>query len=80
MNELRRVQNNCLHMQIFPTDLVDLVQIKPDVVRNNILRHHFYLPEVMIQVQNCNGVLNTRCGHVVRDFESKAKTRCNFQF
>ena len=22
----------------------------------------------------------TRCGHVVRDFESEAKTRCNFQF
>ena len=22
----------------------------------------------------------TRCGHVVRDFESGAKTRCNFQF
>ena len=21
-----------------------------------------------------------RCGHVVRDFESEAKTRCNFQF
>ena len=23
---------------------------------------------------------NTRCGHVVGDFESEAKTRCNFQF
>ena len=22
----------------------------------------------------------SRCGHVVRDFESEAKTRCNFQF
>ena len=22
----------------------------------------------------------TRCGHVVRDFESEAKTRCSFQF
>ena len=25
-------------------------------------------------------VIYTRCGHVVRDFESEAKTRCNFQF
>ena len=25
-------------------------------------------------------VLTIRCGHVVRDFESEAKTRCNFQF
>ena len=25
-------------------------------------------------------ILNIRCGHVVRDFESEAKTRCNFQF
>ena len=24
--------------------------------------------------------VNIRCGHVVRDFESEAKTRCNFQF
>ena len=24
--------------------------------------------------------INIRCGHVVRDFESKAKNRCNFQF
>ena len=24
--------------------------------------------------------INIRCGHVVRDFESEAKTRCNFQF
>ena len=22
--------------------------------------------------------INIRCGHVVRDFESEAKTRCNF--
>ena len=25
-------------------------------------------------------IIFTRCGHVVRDFESEAKTRCNFQF
>ena len=25
-------------------------------------------------------LLFIRCGHVVRDFESEAKTRCNFQF
>jgi hypothetical protein len=25
-------------------------------------------------------VLHIRCGRVVRDFESEAKTRCNFQF
>ena len=24
--------------------------------------------------------ISIRCGHVVRDFESEAKTRCNFQF
>ena len=24
--------------------------------------------------------IHIRCGHVVRDFESEAKTRCNFQF
>jgi hypothetical protein len=24
--------------------------------------------------------VSNRCGHVVRDFESEAKTRCNFQF
>ena len=27
-----------------------------------------------------SGLLFNRCGHVVRDFESEAKTRCNFQF
>ena len=27
-----------------------------------------------------NSSISTRCGHVVRDFQSEAKTRCNFQF
>ena len=27
------------------------------ILRSNILRHHFYLPKVTIQVQNGNGVL-----------------------
>ena len=26
------------------------------------------------------GYINNSCGHVVRDFESEAKTRCSFQF
>ena len=33
-----------------------------------------------LEIKMDNGAIFTRCGHVVRDFESKAKTRCNFQF
>ena len=29
---------------------------------------------------NASWIIDTRCGRVVRDFESQAKTRCNFQF
>ena len=32
------------------------------------------------QLSKIYHLLNIRCGHVVRDFESEAKTRCNFQF
>ena len=32
------------------------------------------------QAYCANYDIHTRCGHVVRDFESEAKTRCNFQF
>ena len=37
--------------------------LKPNYLRSNVLRHHFYLPKVIIQVQNGNGVLNrlARC-------------------
>ena len=30
-------------------------------------------------MQSISG-LTTSCGHIIRDFESEAKTRCNFQF
>ena len=39
------------------------------------------LPKLMKKdVKNNPVTVSTRCGHVVRDFESEAKTRCNFQF
>ena len=36
--------------------------------------------EVFRQIVKCKRLIYNRCGHVVRDFESEAKTRCNFQF
>ena len=31
--------------------------LKPNILRSHILRHHFSLPKVILQVQNGNGVL-----------------------
>ena len=38
------------------------------------------LLEAPIFAEHGENMLCTRCGTVVRDFESEAKTRCNFQF
>ena len=31
---------------------------RQNILRSNVLCHHFYLPKVILQVQNGNGVLN----------------------
>ena len=31
-------------------------------------------------ISNAPETMNTSCGRVVRDFESEAKNKCNFQF
>ena len=33
-----------------------------------------------VEMKGIQNPLDIRCGHVVRDFESEAKNRCNFQF
>ena len=40
----------------------------------NIFRTTFNHPKI------CNKYIQTRCGHIVRDFESEEKTRRNTQF
>ena len=49
------------------------VVVNTDVSFNNVENH----VDILV---NDESVVSIRCGHVVRDFESEAKTRCNFQF
>ena len=50
--------------------LPEITYCEPKIVLFLFTEHFLFTP----------GKLYTRCGHVVRNFESEAKTRCNFQF
>ena len=50
--------------------LPEITYCEPKIVLFLFTEHFLFTP----------GKLYTRCGHVVGDFESEAKTRCNFQF
>ena len=45
-------------------------------IQEKMLANHWSLGGLWIE----STYVHTRCGHVVRDFESEAKTMCNFQF
>ena len=50
------------------------------VMKEDFLEKGYSFLKIFPRLLFFNNLMFLRCGHVVRDFESEAKTKCNFQF